>query len=86
MTLLVHVAGNADLGFTQKADAVTDAARARCGELTAGDDPEAAHRLILDLAYTTPVPDGWWAMALRVRRCARQWNRRPISSRNLGCR
>ena len=34
MTLLVHVAGNADLGFTQKADAVADAARARCGEMT----------------------------------------------------
>ena len=63
MTLLVHVAGNADLGFTQKADAVADAARARCGELTAGDDPEAAHRLILDLAYTTPVPDGCQATA-----------------------
>lgn len=63
MTLLVHVAGNADLGFTEKADAVADAARARCGELTAGDDPETAHRLVLDLAYTTPMPDGCQATA-----------------------
>ena len=55
MTLLVHIAGNADLGLQGPAAACESAASKRLTELRSCNDIESAKRLIVDLGYETRV-------------------------------